>query len=217
MSDATAMHRPFTGKTLVIATHNKGKVPEIAGLLDGRVPTLTTSGELGIKAPPETGTTFIENATIKAVTTAKASGLPALADDSGLAVDALDGAPGVYTADWAECDRDGQALPERDWVLAMTKVHEAMAASGRIENGASFICALALAWPDGHVEVVEGQCPGTITWPMRGDRGFGYDPIFTPRDHDQTFAEIDPTVKQAISHRADAFKKLRAICFPAAK
>lgn len=206
-------HRKFTVDSLIIATHNKGKVPEIAALLDGKVPNLTTSGELGLEAPPETGTTFIENATIKAVTAAKASGKPALADDSGLAVDALDGAPGVYTADWAECDRDGNALPERDWQLAMTKVHEAMEASGRIENGASFICALALAWPDGHVEVVEGRCQGTITWPMRGDKGFGYDPIFVPQDFEQTFAEIDPAQKKAISHRADAFKKLKAICF----
>ena len=213
MSDTVTEHRPFTGDTLIIATHNKGKVPEIAALLDGKVPTLTTAGELGFKAPEETGTTFIENASIKAVAAAKAGGLPALADDSGLAVDSLDGAPGVYTADWAECDREGNPLEERNWELAMTKVHEAMEASGRIENGASFICALALAWPDGHVEVVEGRCPGTITWPMRGDKGFGYDPIFVPADFDQTFAEIDPAQKQVISHRADAFKKLKAICF----
>ena len=207
-------HRKFTGETLVIATHNKGKVPEIAALLDGRVPTLTTAGELGLDSPEETGTTFAENATIKALAAAKASGLPALADDSGLAVVALNGAPGVYTADWAETDRDGNELPERDWVMAMTKVHEAMQASENPDKSAAFISSLALAWPDGHVEIVEGRCEGEIVWPMRGDKGFGYDPVFVPKGHEQTFAEMPKEAKQAVSHRAAAFAQLRLRCFP---
>jgi len=156
-------YRKFTGETLVIATHNEGKVPEIAALLDGRVPTLTTAGALGLDVPAETGTSFAENASIKALAAATASGLPALADDSGLEVVALDGAPGVYTADWAEVDRDGNDLPERDWQLAMTKVYEAMLASGKTDKSAAFVSSLALAWPDGHVEIVEGRCEGQIT------------------------------------------------------
>jgi len=168
MSSVTTPPRRFSGQTLVIATHNKGKVPEIAALLEGRVPTLTSAGELGLDVPEETGATFIENATIKALAAATASGLPALADDSGLAVAALHGAPGVHTADWAESDAEGNPLPERDWLVAMTKVHDAMRASGVTDDAASFICALALAWPDGHVEAVEGYCDGRIVWRMRG-------------------------------------------------
>lgn len=209
MTETASAIRRFSGQTLVIATHNKGKVPEIAGLLEGRVPTLTSAGELGLAVPDETGSSFIENATIKALAAARASGLPALADDSGLEVDVLDGRPGIYTADWAEREPGGA----RDWVHAMTRLHEAMQATGRDDDRASFVCALALAWPDGHVEAVEGRCFGRIVWPMRGDQGFGYDPVFVPEGRNQTFAEIPHEVKQAISHRADAFAKLRDRCF----
>ncbi|MBV6634176.1 MAG: RdgB/HAM1 family non-canonical purine NTP pyrophosphatase [Alphaproteobacteria bacterium] len=209
-----ATPRLFDGDTLVIATHNKGKVPEIAALLEGRVPHMTSAGELGLDVPEETGTTFMANATIKALAAASASGKPALADDSGLSVAALDGAPGVYTADWAEEGPDGEKLPARDWVMAMTKVHDRMQASGNADKSAAFISALALAWPDGHVEVVEGRCEGSITWPMRGEKGFGYDPVFIPDGYEVTFAEMDPTEKQAISHRANAFALLRERCFP---
>ena len=127
---------------------------------------------------------------------------------------ALNGAPGVYTADWAETDRDGNELPERDWVMAMTKVHEAMQASENPDKSAAFISSLALAWPDGHVEIVEGRCEGEIVWPMRGDKGFGYDPVFVPKGHEQTFAEMPKEAKQAVSHRAAAFAQLRLRCFP---
>lgn len=198
--------RLFTGDTLVIATHNKGKVPEIAALLAGYVQHFPSAGELGLAEPEETETTYLGNAALKAVAAAKASGLPALADDSGLSVDGLGGDPGVYSARWAG--------PGRDFALAMDKVRTALdAAADRKGDRAAFICALALAWPDGHVEAVEGRFEGRLTFPPRGTRGFGYDPIFIADGYDITCAEMDPALKHAISHRADAFAKLKARCF----
>jgi len=198
--------RLFTGDTLVIATHNKGKVPEIAALLKDHVATFPSAGELGLGEPEETETTYIGNAMLKARAAAIASGLPALADDSGLSVDGLNGDPGVYSARWAG--------PTRDFSIAMEKVRVALEASpDRKGDRAAFICALALAWPDGHVEAVEGRFEGRLTFPARGTRGFGYDPIFIPDGHDITCGEMDPDLKHAISHRADAFAKLKALCF----
>lgn len=198
--------RLFTGDTLVIATHNKGKVPEIAALLKDHVANFPSAGDLGLAEPEETETTYVGNAMLKARAAALASGQPALADDSGLSVDGLDGDPGVYSARWAG--------PTRDFSLAMEKVRQALeATSDRKGDRAAFICALALAWPDGHVEAVEGRFEGRLTFPARGTRGFGYDPIFIPDGHDITCGEMDPDLKHAISHRADAFAKLKARCF----
>lgn len=198
--------RPFTGDTLVIATHNKGKVPEIAALLDGLVTHFPTAGELGLGEPEETETTYVGNAILKARAAASTSGLPALADDSGLSVDGLGGDPGIYSARWAG--------PTKDFYIAMARVEEALKASpDRKGDRAAFICALALAWPDGHVEVVEGRVDGRLSFPPRGTNGFGYNPIFIPDGFDQTIAEMDPSEKQAISHRTDAFTKLKARCF----
>ncbi|WP_029012473.1 RdgB/HAM1 family non-canonical purine NTP pyrophosphatase [Niveispirillum irakense] len=200
--------RQFTGDTLVIATHNKGKVPEIAALLKEYVAKFPSARELGLAEPEETETTYIGNAALKARAAALASGLPALADDSGVSVAGLDGAPGIYSARWAG--------PTKDFTLAMDRVRQELeAALDRKGDRAAFICALALAWPDGHVEAVEGRLEGTLTFPPRGDRGFGYDPIFIPDGYAITCGEMDPAEKQAISHRADAFKKLKARCFGA--
>eukprot|EP01037_Dinobryon_pediforme_P024317 gene24317-26073_t len=153
----------------------------------------------------ETGTTFVANAELKALQAADLSGLPALADDSGLCVEALNGDPGVYTANWAETPNG------RDWTLAMTKVEDALAAKGpEASRAAHFVCVLALAWPDGHVQWFEGRAEGTLIWPPRGNVGFGYDPVFVPAGGDQTYAEMDPAQKHAISHRADAFAQLIA-------
>jgi XTP/dITP diphosphohydrolase len=200
--------RQFTGDTLVIATHNKGKVPEIAALLKDYVAKFPSAGELGLGEPEETETTYIGNAALKARAAAMASGLPALADDSGVSVAGLDGAPGIYSARWAG--------PSKDFALAMDRVQrELEAAPDRKADRAAFICALALAWPDGHVEAVEGRLEGTLTFPPRGGRGFGYDPIFIPDGYTITCGEMDPAEKQAISHRADAFQKLKILCFGA--
>jgi XTP/dITP diphosphohydrolase len=191
-------------KELVIATHNKGKAREIAALLDGRVGTVVTAGELGLGEPDEDADTFTGNALIKAKAAAETSGKPALADDSGLVVDALGGDPGIYSARWGG--------PEKDFNVAMGKVNEALEALGTMgskeDRSASFICALALVWPDGRELVVEGRVDGHIVWPPRGDHGFGYDPIFEPKGEDRTFGEMEADEKHAISHRADAFKKL---------
>ncbi|MEO6041445.1 MAG: non-canonical purine NTP pyrophosphatase, partial [Croceibacterium sp.] len=169
-----------------------------------------SAGALGLPEPDETGRTFVENALIKAHAAAKASGLAALADDSGLAVDALDGRPGVYTADWAE-RQWFEGTAGRDWYLAMGKVEGLLAALGPdAPRGAAFHCVLALAWPDGEHAVYEGTAQGTLTWPPRGTLGFGYDPIFVPAGQTLTFAEIDPAEKHRVSHRADAFRKLVA-------
>lgn len=198
------------GGSLVIATHNAGKLKEISALLEPYGVKCISAGSLGLPEAPETGTTFVENALIKARASAQASGLAALADDSGLSVDALGGRPGVYTADWAE-RQHFEGEPGRDWYMAMGKVEGMLQQLGPdTDRGAAFHCVLALAWPDGEHAVYEGQCPGSLTWPPRGEMGFGYDPVFVPsaRDGHETFAEIDPSEKHAISHRADAFAKL---------
>ncbi|MCA3255607.1 MAG: RdgB/HAM1 family non-canonical purine NTP pyrophosphatase [Alphaproteobacteria bacterium] len=193
---------------LVIASHNEGKVSEISALLGSYGIEPVSAGELGLPEPEETGTTFAENAALKALAAARGSGMPALADDSGLCVDALGGAPGVYTADWAEAGlREGG--PGRDWYLAMGKVEGKLAELGPdAPRTAHFVCMLALGWPDGHVDLFEGRVAGSLTWPPRGKLGFGYDPVFVPAGRTQTFAEIAPTEKHAISHRAAAFLKL---------
>ena len=202
------MARRFTGERLVVVTHNKGKLEEISALLEPFSVDVISAGELGLEEPAETETTFVGNARIKAHFAAKASGLPALADDSGITVDGLGGAPGVYTADWAETPQG------RDFVMAMTRTWEALeAASAPYPRRAQFRCTLVLAWPDGHDEVFEGVMPGQVVWPMRGDQGHGYDPIFQPEGFDVTFGEMDRWEKNRISHRADAFRKLVAGCF----
>ncbi|BAQ71160.1 non-canonical purine NTP pyrophosphatase, rdgB/HAM1 family [Rhodovulum sulfidophilum] len=195
--------RRFDGKTLLVATHNSGKLEEIADLLKPFGISVTGAAEHDLPEPEETEDTFVGNARIKAHAAAKATGLPALADDSGLAVDALDGAPGVYTADWAETGsgRDFPMAMEKVW----TRLEEAKAPEPR---NAQFCCTFVLAWPDGHDEVFEGRMPGRIVWPMRGDQGHGFDPIFQPDGHDITFGEMDRWEKNRISHRARAFEKL---------
>ena len=201
-------HRKLLPGKLVIASHNAGKVREIRALLEpyGIVPV--SAGDLGLPEPEETGTTFAENALLKAHASAQGSGLPALADDSGLCVAALGGAPGVYTADWAE-RQAYEGGPGRDWYMAMGKVEGKLAELGLdVDRSGYFICTLALAWPDGHSEVFEGRVQGTLAWPPRGTLGFGYDPVFVPLGRSQTFAELDPAEKHAMSHRADAFAKL---------
>jgi XTP/dITP diphosphohydrolase len=198
-----------TGK-LVIATHNAGKLKEIQALLAPYGIECLSAGALGLPEPAETGTTFIENALIKAQAAAQASQIPALADDSGLCVDALGGAPGVYTADWAEADVF-EGGPRRDWYMAMGKVEGKLAELGPdTPRDCHFVCVLAIAWPDGEHVVYEGRAAGTLTWPPRGKLGFGYDPVFVPVGDTRTFAELDPAEKHEISHRADAFAKLVA-------
>ncbi len=189
------------GARLVVATHNPGKARELAEILENRF-ELVTAGALGLAEPDETETTFEGNALLKARAAAKASGLIALADDSGLSVAALEGAPGIYSARWAG--------PDKDFALAMRKVEERLAAAGARDFSAWFTCALAVAWPDGPAVVVEGRVDGVLTFPPRGDRGFGYDPIFMPVGFDQTFGEVDPAAKDLLSHRTRAFEKLRA-------
>lgn len=202
------MTRKIGSGKLVIATHNAGKLREISALLAPFGLECISAGALGLPEPPETGTTFVENALIKARASAEASGLPALADDSGLSVAALDGRPGVYTADWAE-RQHFEGEPGRDWYMAMGKVEGMLQQKGAdTPRDAWFSCTLALAWPDGEYAVYEGRVDGTLTWPPRGDKGFGYDPVFVPAGGTQTFAEIEPDAKHAISHRADAFAKL---------
>ncbi|MDT8857619.1 RdgB/HAM1 family non-canonical purine NTP pyrophosphatase [Paracoccaceae bacterium Fryx2] len=202
------MMRRFAGDRLLVATHNRGKLEEMAKLLEPFGIAVTSAGELGLPEPEETETTFIGNARIKAHAAAKATGLPALADDSGISIDALDGAPGVYTADWAETPAG------RDFVLAMTRTWEKLeAANAPYPRRAQFRCTLVLAWPDGHDEVFEGVMPGQVVWPMRGNQGHGYDPIFQPDGFSVTFGEMDRWQKNQISHRADAFRKLVQGCF----
>jgi XTP/dITP diphosphohydrolase len=201
-------HRKLLPGKLVIASHNAGKVKEIRALLAPYGIEPVSAGELDLPEPEETGTNFAENALLKAHASAQGSGLPALADDSGLCVTALDNAPGVYTADWAEKQRF-EGGPGRDWYMAMGKVEGKLAElDPDTDRSAYFICTLALAWPDGHEEVFEGRVQGSLTWPPRGKLGFGYDPVFVPNGKTQTFAELDPAEKHAMSHRADAFKKL---------
>jgi len=192
---------------LVIATHNPGKLKEIQDLLAPLGIECVSAAELGLPEPEEIGNTFIDNADLKAREAADLSGLPALADDSGLAVDALHGLPGIFSARWAE-DDDGH----RDFGRAMERVWREVEAAGEdASHDAHFACALSLAWPDaGQVQSFEGRVDGKLVWPPRGDRGFGYDPMFVPAGHDQTFGEFDPEEKHRISHRADAFRKLVA-------
>lgn len=200
--------RQFDGSRLVVATHNIGKLEEIAALLGPYGVTLSSNADHGLPEPDETEPTFVGNARIKAHAAARATGQPALADDSGLEIDALNGAPGVLTADWAET---GQG---RDFDAAMRLAHDLVLASGAPEPWtARFCCALVLAWPDGHDEVFEGRAVGRIVWPGKGLQGHGYDPIFTPDGHARTFGEMDRWEKNRMSHRADAFAKLVAGCF----
>jgi XTP/dITP diphosphohydrolase len=195
--------RRFSGDTLVVATHNPGKAVEIADLLAPFAITVVTAGALGLPEPEETGTTFEANAVLKALAAAQGAGKPALADDSGLAVAALGGEPGIYSARWAG--------PAKDFALAMRKVEERLA--GDPDRRAFFVAVLALAWPDGHVETFRGEVHGRLTWPPRGTRGFGYDPMFIAEGLTQTFGEIEPAEKHRISHRAVAFRKLVEGCF----
>ena len=207
------MSRRLGSGKLVIATHNAGKLKEIGALLAPYGLDCISAGALGLPEPAETGTTFVANALLKAHAAAKASGLPALADDSGLSVAALGGRPGVYTADWAE-RQWFEGEPGRDWFMAMGKVEGMVQALGPdTPRDCWFSCVLALAWPDGEQSVYEGRVDGSLTWPPRGTVGFGYDPVFVPVGRLQTFAEIDPAEKHAISHRADAFAKLVAAQF----
>lgn len=201
-----AVTRKFEGGELVFATHNKGKLRELGAMLGDRVKKLSAASDYGIDAPPETGTTFIENAVIKAVAVAKAANKPALADDSGVCVSALNGAPGVYSADWA-----GEEGKPRDFNKVMQRVHDEMGSNP--DKKAHFTCCLVLAWPDGHYEAVEGYAHGSITWPPRGEKGFGYDPIFVPAGETRTYGEMEASEKENTSHRADAFRKLLAKCF----
>lgn len=211
MSEAVppqAIRKLAPGK-LVIATHNAGKVREMTALLAPYGMETVSAAELDLPEPEETGTTFIANAELKARAAADLSGFPALADDSGLCVDALGGDPGVYTANWAET-ADGS----RDWMLAMGKVEQKLAALGPdASRAAHFVSTLALAWPDGHVEWFEGRIDGHLVWPPRGAMGFGYDPVFVPEDESRTFAEMGFEEKQARNHRARAFAKLVAAVF----
>lgn len=191
---------------LILATHNPGKVRELADLLMQEGFTPVSAGELGLPEPEETADSFTGNAELKALSAARAAGEPAIADDSGLACDGLSGAPGIYSARWAG--------PGKDFGLAMQKVEEALKAEtsldGEVDRRASFVCALCLAWPDGHVESFEGVVRGQLVFPPRGERGFGYDPIFVPEGESETFGEMDPAKKHAMSHRAVAFARLKA-------
>ncbi|MGE0737084.1 MAG: RdgB/HAM1 family non-canonical purine NTP pyrophosphatase [Alphaproteobacteria bacterium] len=197
------MARKFTAPKLLLATHNPGKLREIAELMAPFKVDVTSAGQLGLPEPEETGDSFVGNAELKALAGAMAAKLPALADDSGLAVHALGGAPGIYSARWAG--------PAKDFSVAMARVESELA--GKIDRRAHFVCALSLAWPDGHCETFEGKVFGTLVWPPRGARGFGYDPMFLPDGYAETFGEMDPAHKHAISHRAAAFRQLIAACF----
>jgi XTP/dITP diphosphohydrolase len=199
--------RRFSGDRLLVATHNRGKLDEIAALLKPFGIACVSAADMGLPEPAETEDTFAGNARIKAHAAARATGLPALADDSGIEVDGLGGAPGVHTADWAETPAG------RDFVQAMTRTWDELERAGAPRpRTARFRATMVLAWPDGHDEVFEGTAEGEVVWPMRGRQGHGYDPMFQPEGHDVTFAEMDAAEKNRISHRADAFRKLVA-CF----
>ncbi|MFC0385487.1 non-canonical purine NTP pyrophosphatase [Muricoccus vinaceus] len=200
-------HRPLAERRICLATHNAGKAREVEALLAEHGIEVVTAGELGLPVPEETETTFIGNASLKALAAARASGMVAMADDSGFSVRALNGAPGVYTANWAE-QPDGS----RDYGAAMAKVERLARHSA--DHAAWFSCALVIAWPDGHVEPFLGEAPGRWIWPPRGERGFGYDPMFVPDGGHETFAEMEPARKHAISHRAAAFRLLSEACLP---
>ncbi len=192
------MRRLEPGDRLVIATHNPGKLREIAELVAAFGVDAVSAGELGLPEPEETGADFVENAVLKARAAAEAAGQPALADDSGLEVAALDGVPGIYSARWAG--------PERDFRIAMERVEREL--TGKSDRSAAFVCVLCLAWPEGGVVSFEGRCAGDLVWPPRGDQGFGYDPIFRPEGHEITFGEMAPAKKHRIDHRSHAFAKL---------
>ncbi len=204
--DTPQMIRKLQPGKLVIASHNPGKVREIRALLGPYGIEPVSAAELDLPEPEETGVTFVANAELKALQAADLSGLPALADDSGLCVEALNGDPGIFSARWA-----GET---KDFRIAMQRVEDKLAAlppeTGR---DAHFVCALALAWPDGHVEWFEGRADGVLVWPPRGEHGFGYDPVFVPNGHDVTYGEMDPEAKHAMSHRADAFRQLVSAVF----
>lgn len=200
--------RRFTEPRLVLASHNPGKLAEFRRMFAPLGVDIVGAGELGLAEPAETGTTFVDNALIKARAAVQASGLPALADDSGLAVRALGGAPGVYSADWAG--------PGKDFAPAMQRVHDEL--GNAADRSAAFVAVLVLAWPDGHFETAEGRVEGRIVWPPRGEGGFGYDPIFQPAGETETFAEMATgeaglARKAALSHRGRAFQRLAALCF----
>ena len=196
------MARLFNASELIIATHNPGKLREIAQLFEPFGVQALSAGELGLPEPMEDGLTFIANAEVKARAAVEGSDKPAVSDDSGLVVPALGGDPGIYSARWAG--------PGKNFNVAMKRVQDEL---GNKDRGAYFVAALALAWPDGHIEMFEGTVHGTLVWPPRGDLGFGYDPIFQPNGYDITFGEFEPSAKHAISHRADAFNQLVAACF----
>ncbi|MBP6817808.1 MAG: RdgB/HAM1 family non-canonical purine NTP pyrophosphatase [Ferrovibrio sp.] len=200
------MARRFDGGKLVIASHNKGKLREIADLLRPYNVDTVSAGDLGLPEPEETGSTFVANAELKALASARGANLPALADDSGMSVDCLHGDPGIYSARWAG--------PEKDFQLAMRKVWDAVEKSG-VQGvvAAQFVCVLTLAWPDGHVESFSGILPGQLVWPPRGLKGFGYDPMFVADGQALSFGEMEPEAKHAISHRALAFRQLIDACF----
>ncbi|SMF40499.1 XTP/dITP diphosphohydrolase [Xaviernesmea oryzae] len=213
--------RKLDTKTIVVASHNAGKIREIAELIGPLGFSAKSAAELKFEEPDETGTTFEENAAIKALASARASGLPALSDDSGLVIDALDGAPGVYTANWAERE-DGT----RDFYMAMEKVEKALQEKGATapeQRTSRFVSVLCLAWPDGHTEFFRGEVEGTVVWPPRGTQGFGYDPVFQPDGYETTFGEMSSEEKhgwnigkpQALSHRARAFKRFVETCLEA--
>jgi XTP/dITP diphosphohydrolase len=194
---------PLGADTLVIASHNPGKVREIGWLVEPFGVSVKSAGDLGLAEPEETGRSFAENAELKARASAQGAGLPALADDSGLVVTALGGDPGIYSARWAG--------PDKDFRQAMERVERELRQANAGEDGdrsACFVCALTLAWPDGTVRTFQGRVDGTLTYPPRGERGFGYDPIFVPGGHAITFGEMEPAAKHAMSHRARAFAQL---------
>ncbi len=202
------MTRKLKGDTLLVATHNQGKLDEMTHLLGPFRITVVGAAKMNLPEPVESETSFVGNARIKAHAAAQATGLPALADDSGIEIDALGGAPGVYTADWAETPQG------RDFIMAMTRTHnELESVRAPHPRTARFCCTLVVAWPDGHDEVFPGVMPGQVVWPMRGDQGHGYDPIFVPAGYDITFGEMDAHEKNRISHRADAVAKFTAGCF----
>ena len=193
-----------TDERLVIASHNQGKLVEIRQLVEPLGYSVAGADELGLDEPEETGKTFTENAVLKARLAAEAAQMPALADDSGLEVTALGGSPGIYSARWAG--------PDRDFSVAMQRVSEALLMVESLDRSCRFVCALALAWPDGHHESFVGTVEGHVLWPPRGDKGFGYDPMFQPVGHELSFAEMEPEAKHAMSHRAKAFSQLLNAC-----
>jgi XTP/dITP diphosphohydrolase len=209
----SSSHRKLTGR-IVIATHNPGKLAEMRELLAPHGIEAVSAGELGLGEPDETGETFQANARIKAMAAAEAAQLPAFADDSGIVVHGLDGAPGIYSARWAG--------PDKDFTAAMTRIERLLQERGAVgadQRGAHFVSALCVAWPDGHIEEIEARVDGTLVWPPRGTAGFGYDPMFLPEGHDRTFGEMTsiekhglPPLGLGLSHRARAFVKLAEIC-----